>query len=43
LPGKLVGPELSTVDKLTGPRLYLYRGIVSAEGYGDMVVIQPAA
>jgi hypothetical protein len=43
VPGKLVGAERKTVDELTGSNLYLFRGIVGAPGYGNMVVIQPAA
>ncbi len=41
LPGKIAKSEQKTVDDLTGSKLYTYVGIVSAQGYGNMVILQP--
>jgi hypothetical protein len=41
LPGRIAKSEQKTVDELTGSKLYKYVGIVTAQGYGNMVVLQP--
>jgi hypothetical protein len=42
LPGRIVQGEQKTVDDLTGSKLYRYVGVVTAKGFGNMVVLQPA-
>jgi len=42
LPGRMARGEQKTVDDLTGSKLYRYVGIVTAKGFGNLVVLQPA-
>jgi hypothetical protein len=42
LPGKIAPAEQATVDALTGSSLYRYVGILPANGFGNVLVIQPA-
>jgi hypothetical protein len=42
LPGRIGIKEQQTVNALTGSSLYRYIGIVTANGYGDLLVIKPA-
>jgi hypothetical protein len=42
LPGQIHASEQTTVDALTGSSLYRYVGILPANGYGNVLVIQPA-
>jgi hypothetical protein len=42
LPGRIAAKEQQTVDALTGSSIYRYVGIVTANGYGDLLVIKPA-
>jgi hypothetical protein len=42
LPGRVAASERETVDSLTGSTLYRYVGIISANGFGRVLVIQPA-
>jgi hypothetical protein len=39
-PGRLAKQEQATVDQLTGSVLYKYVGVVTANGYGNVLVIQ---
>ncbi|HEY7019220.1 MAG TPA: hypothetical protein VH297_12190 [Gaiellaceae bacterium] len=41
LPGKIASGEQQTVDQLTGSNLYTYVGILPANGYGNVLAIQP--
>jgi hypothetical protein len=41
LPGQIAPKEHQTVDELTGSKVYQYVGIVTANGYGDLLVIKP--
>jgi hypothetical protein len=43
LPGRISPTEKQTVDELTGPRLYRYRGVAKAGNFGDLVVLSPTA
>jgi len=43
LPGRISPTEKETVDRLTGPRLYRYRGVAKAGNFGDLVVLSPTA
>jgi hypothetical protein len=40
-PGQFARGEQATVDQLTGSVLYKYVGIVTANGFGNVLVIQP--
>lgn len=42
LPGQIASREQETVDTLTGTSLYSYIGIVTAKGFGKLLVIQPS-
>jgi hypothetical protein len=42
LPGRIARSEQKTVDDLTSSKLYRYVGIVTAKGFGHLVVLQPA-
>lgn len=42
LPGRIATREQKTVDDLTDSNLYRYVGIVTANGYGDLLVIKHA-
>ena len=42
MPGRIAAKEQLTVDALTGSSLYRYVGILPANGYGKVLVIQPA-
>jgi hypothetical protein len=39
-PGRVAKQEQATVDELTGSVLYKYVGVVTANGYGNVLVIQ---
>lgn len=41
-PGRFAQREKATVDALTGSVLYKYVGILTANGFGNVLVIQPA-
>ena len=41
-PGRFARQEKATVDQLTGSVLYKYVGILTANGFGNVLVIQPA-
>jgi hypothetical protein len=41
VPGKIAATEQRTVDDLTGSNISQYVGIVTANGYGDLLVIKP--
>jgi hypothetical protein len=43
LPGRILPAEQQTVDDLTGDKRYRYDGLVTAQGYGRMVVLKPGA
>jgi hypothetical protein len=43
LPGEIATREQQTVEALTGTSLYSYIGIVTAKGFGKLLVIQPSA
>jgi hypothetical protein len=40
--GQFAKQELKTVDELTGSILYKYVGIITANGFGNVLVIQPS-
>jgi hypothetical protein len=42
LPGRIGKGEQKTVDELTSSLLYKYVGVVTARGYGNLVVLEPA-
>jgi hypothetical protein len=41
LPGRIAAGEQETVDSLTGSTIYRYVGILPANGFGKVLVIQP--
>jgi hypothetical protein len=42
LPGRIAAGEQATVDSLTGSTIYRYVGVLPANGFGRVLVIQPA-
>jgi len=41
VPGQIVPAELQTVNDLTGDKRYQYDGVVTAQGFGRLVVLKP--